>query len=256
MSSRRIRAVIGFAILFGIYQTAEGLGGLTGSFAVQAGFMVACVAAAWPVGRYVLGFHGWDAYALEHQPKVLLWLVGGVALAMLAKLAALFIGQALGQYEVRFETSLSAASVLPWLLMAMISTFIPSLAEDILTRGFWWRVPRPVLRGALFVLVSSVIYVLNHLYRLHDGPVEWFRLFCFGLAYAVALARTGSLWAAVGVHWGWNLTNALLAGVIVTQGAGDLVPYISAGAHLLMVGAICLIPTGQQRPKTQSKTQS
>ena len=63
--SDRWRAATAFAILFVLYQAAEGIGGrLLGSFTVQAALMVAVVVAAWPLGRW-LGFRGYDAYALE-----------------------------------------------------------------------------------------------------------------------------------------------------------------------------------------------
>jgi len=60
--------------------------------------------------------------------------------------------------------------------------------------------PRPGQRW-VFILVSAALYVLNHIYRLHKGPVEWGMLFCFGLAYGSVLWRTRTLWAAVGLHW-------------------------------------------------------
>ena len=39
-------------------------------------------------------------------------------------------------------------------------------------------------------------------------------LFCFGVAYASAMLRSGSLWPAVGLHWGWNLSNALFGAML------------------------------------------
>lgn len=39
-------------------------------------------------------------------------------------------------------------------------------------------------------------------------------LFCFGVAYASAMLRSGSLWPAVGMHWGWNLSNALFGSML------------------------------------------
>lgn len=236
-------AALGFAILFALYQSAEGIGGrLLGSFAVQAGLMVACLAAAWPIGRYILKYRGFDAYALEWRPRVPLWLVGGLLLAFAAKLAAVVIGSRIGVYSVGPHAAAEAA-LLPVIALAMVSTFVPSIAEDILTRGFWWRVPGTALRGATFIVVSSLIYVLNHIYRLADGPSEWLMLFCFGVAYAAALVRTGSLWAAVGVHWGWNLANALLGQFADVQLLGDGGWMLSAAAHLLMAAVILVSPS-------------
>jgi membrane protease YdiL (CAAX protease family) len=64
-------------------------------------------------------------------------------------------------------------------------------------------------------------------------------LFAFGLAYATALVCTGSLWATIGLHWGWNMA-AFAAGsmVEVVEGRESHAPLLSAGAHL---GVACVI---------------
>jgi membrane protease YdiL (CAAX protease family) len=98
------------------------------------------------------------------------------------------------------------------------------------------------------VLVSSVIYVVNHIYRLGLGPGEWTMLFAFGLAYALAATRFNSLWPAVGLHWGWNYGNLVVEAIrpieaIDTTGARAL----SIGAHLLMAGLVLLATA--QRPR-------
>lgn len=243
MHARLMRPALGFLILFSLYQSAEGVGQrLLDNFAVQAILMLLCLGAAWPVGRFLLRHRGFDAYALEWRPAVVLWLAGGVLLAGLTKVLALLIGAKFGVYAIGPAAAAPGfLSLIPVVALALVSTFIPSIAEDIITRGFWWRVPEDALRGVGFVLATSTIYVLNHVYRLENGPVEWVMLFCFGVPYAVAVVRTGSLWAAVGVHWGWNLTNALL-GSFVTVEATGAGPVISSIAHLAMAMVIMLCP--------------
>ena len=112
-----------------------------------------------------------------------------------------------------------------------------------MTRGFWYRQVLAGWPAPSFVLASSAIYVLNHVYRLGAGPAEWGLLFCFGLAYATALVRTGTLWAAVGLHLGWNLANAVLdlvARVEVLQPGGSRL--LSGAAHLLLLALVLAAP--------------
>ncbi|HEX8387093.1 MAG TPA: CPBP family intramembrane glutamic endopeptidase, partial [Rubricoccaceae bacterium] len=124
----------------------------------------------------------------------------------------------------------------------VFTTFWPSVAEDILTRGFWYRQVPALGRGTTFVLVTSVLYVLNHVYRLQNGPVEWLMLLAFGLAYATALVRTGSLWAAVGLHWGGNIAAFAAAPVFSVETLqGGVSPLLSAAAHLLALGAVIIL---------------
>lgn len=248
--NERRRAAIAFALLFVLYQGAEGIGArLLGSLPIQAAFTVGVVLAAWPLGRW-LGFRGYDAYALEWRRTAPVLLIGGLALALLTKYLAVCVGMALNVYAARAPQAPSLAAVsflssIPW---ALVATFVPALAGDILTRGFLFRALRISWTPWVFVLASTLLQTLNHLYTLDQGPIEWLRLICFGLAYAMAVARTGSLWLAVGVHWGWNLAYVLV---------GDILPYetlapgwsalLSAGAHLIMFGVLFAIPTQLER---------
>ena len=241
----RIRAAIAFAILFVLYQSAEGVGQRwLGNFAVQAGLMVACVVAAWPLSRW-LGFRGYGAYALDLRVQAFAWLGFGLLLAVAAKAAAIAIGLHMGM----LRASGSASPLLAALPMLLLSTFVPSIAEDILTRGFWYRAAGIAWkRGAAFVAFSTLAYVLNHIYRLGNGPMEWLLLASYGLAYGLAVWRTGTLWAAVGLHWGWNLAN----GVFALAWPNDVVdaasaPMLSIAAHLAMAAIVLLATVRTER---------
>jgi len=243
--NNRWRAVWVFVVLWLLYQSAEGVGGRwLHSRPVQAGLMLSCVALAWPLSRW-LGYRGYGAYALTRRHGWQTWLPAGLLLAVLAKFAAVWLGLTWGVYAPDMQaTSGGLAGLLPGLPLLLISTFVASLAEDILTRGFWYRAADIRWRGGVvFVLASSTIYVLNHVYRLADGPLEWLTLFCFGLAYAAALWRSGSLWAALGLHWGWNLGNGLVDALMpATVVDARAAPFLSIGAHLLMLLLILALP--------------
>jgi membrane protease YdiL (CAAX protease family) len=241
---------LAFALLFVLYQAAEGIGArLLGSVAVQAAFLLAMLGAAWPLGCW-LGFRGYEAYALEWRRTAPLLLAGGLALALLMKYVAVCVGMALNVYAARAPEATPAAAVsflssIPW---ALLVTFVPSLAEDIITRGFPYRAARIRWQPWVFVLASSVLYVLDHIYRLQRGPTEWATLFCFGLAYATAVARTGSLWLAVGMHWGWNLANVLIGDILPHDVLSDTwAPCLSAAAHLVMLAVLFALPSPFER---------
>lgn len=254
---RRTRVVLSFVVLWCLYQSAEGLGvHWLHSFPVQAALMSACLLAAWPLSRW-LGFRGYGAYALDVRHWHT-WLPIGLLLAVLAKFVAVWLGLHLGVYAVGMPKPTDGGhwpALLAALPLLLISTFVPSLAEDIITRGFWYRAAG--LRwcgGTAFVLVSSAIYLLNHIYRLANGPPEWLMLFSFGLVYATALWRTGSLWAALGLHWGWNLGNGLVA---ATTGIHTLdsqaAVFLSIGAHVLLLALICALPPLHTQPRATAE---
>lgn len=248
----RWRALLAFVLLWLLYQGAEGVGARwLHSFPVQAALMLACVLAAWPLSRW-LGYRGYAAYALGGGNGLRWWLPGGLLLAVLAKFGAVRLGLHMDVYTAAAPAADAFAASLAALPLLLLSTFVASLAEDILTRGFWYRAAGLRWRsGVVFVLASSAIYVLNHIYRLGNGPQEWLLLFCFGLAYAAALWRSGSLWGAVGLHWGWNLGNGLLAVVMpVSATNAHAAAGLSIGAHLLMLLLVLAVP--KSRPGSQA----
>jgi hypothetical protein len=124
---------------------------------------------------------------------------------------------------------------------AVLTTFFPSIAEDIVTRGIVFTA-RP-WRPAQFVFLSATVYVLNHIYVVAEGPLTWVRLFTFGLAYAAIVSRTGSLWNAVGLHWGWNAAGAAIDVTVPIEISPEFAgPLISSCVHLALLAGIALYP--------------
>jgi membrane protease YdiL (CAAX protease family) len=238
--------ICGFVLLLLLYQSAEGLGDRwLHSFAVQAGLMLLALFTAWPVA-HALGWPGrrWlEAYALEPRQRAPTLLLLGVLLAVALKFVAIAAGLHWSIYRDAGPAAPPMAMLtgLPWMLLA---TFVPSVTEDILTRGYLYRAAGFAWRkGATFVLASSALYVLNHVYRLHLGPREWLLLFAYGVVCATALWRTGSLWSAVGLHWGWNLGNELASSLFPTQTMdANGAALLSIGAHAIMLLAVLTRP--------------
>lgn len=218
-----------FLCLFAAYQLPEGLR--------NEYLMLAVLPLAWLAGR-LLGYRGLDAWYLGRSPRCWLLLAAAFALAAAAKAAALGTGAVLGMYSIASlgRTAGAIAMGTPFLLFA---TFVASVSEDILTRGFVKRALPSIGAQWLFIPVSAALYVLNHIYRLGNGPWEWFTLFCFGLAYAAALHYSGSLWPALGLHWGWNFANqAADSALDVQQLSEHASPLLSSTAHLLMLALV------------------
>jgi membrane protease YdiL (CAAX protease family) len=240
------RLLAGFALIFVVYQGAEGLQTVIAP-ASPAGptLMLAALVLAWPVGRW-LGGRGYDRFGLSLKPGWWAILLGGIGLAALAKLASLSLGLQTGVYSV---SGTPYALTIAAIAAALMTTFVPSVAEDILTRGFLLGAAPVRLGFWSYTLLSALLYTANHIWRFDWGISEQIRLFCLGLAYGAAAWRWQSLWGAIALHWGWNLASVLADGMVATQTV-DVVGgrMISAGAHLALLVVVLLSAGGGKRP--------
>jgi membrane protease YdiL (CAAX protease family) len=237
----RWRAVIAFAILFAVYQAAEGLQTVIrpGS-ALGPALMLLAALLPWPLGRW-LGYRGYDAFGLDLKASSLRLVASLILLAALAFLASRGIGAALGYYAA--PSSLQLDGLVLAGAAAALTTLVPSIAEDIITRGFLLKTFRIPLGLVSYSLLSALLYTLNHVWRFEWGVSEQIRLFALGLAYGAAAWRWRTLWGAVGLHWGWNLSNAWLGQLLPTEAVHtDGARYISAVAHLAILAIVLLLP--------------
>ena len=120
-----------FVVLFIAYQAPQGVGMISHQPAIAAALMLAFLPIAWLVAR-AMGFRFTTAYALEWNSVAAACLAMGL-LSFGAKAAALGIGLRLGIYTA-LDHGESTATVLAIVLSLgwiALSTFVPSIAEDI-----------------------------------------------------------------------------------------------------------------------------
>lgn len=246
----RRRPAAAFVILFALYLCATMAGGpVLHSQMAQVGVDVAMLAAALLLARW-LGFRGPEAYGLEWRTATPVMVVGGLVLALTLKYVSVCVGMALNVFVARPpETSpVAAVSFFTAIPLVALMTFIPSIASDVVARGFVLRALRVRWAPWTFVLVSAVVSVLVNAWPLGSSVAQWALLFCSGVAYATAAARTGSLWLAVGLHWGWNLANQLIGYVLPYEVVAPVwQPFLASMAHLVMLGLLFAVPVNSEK---------
>jgi membrane protease YdiL (CAAX protease family) len=241
--------LVAFAAMFAVYQASEGLQTVIApGNPLGPALMLVALLIAWPLGRW-LGWRGYDAFGLELVRGWPLLLAAGLLLAGLAKLSALALAPLSGAGTLGVASPLLDPA---FVAMALMTTFVPSVAEDILTRGFLLRTVPVRLGGVAYVAASAALYTANHVWRFDWGVTEQVRLFCLGLAYGAAAWRWRSLWGAVALHWGWNLAD-VLTGPVFTLDGGSVVAsrLLSGGVHLALLAIVVCLPTRRKETSTQ-----
>lgn len=93
-------------------------------------------------------------------------------------------------------------------LVAVILLFA-ALGEELVFRGY----PFQLLAGRFgtyqFLLPSAVLFAAAHSMNLSSGNLALFNTFLWGVVLGYAVVRSGDLWVATGLHFGWNVTLPL-----------------------------------------------
>jgi membrane protease YdiL (CAAX protease family) len=204
--------LIGFLIIFLLYQLAEANGQDLLKFpgkpySILLLFLLILPAAAL-IARWQnnsgLAAYGMGLYAGWWQNYLL-----GVGLGLVVQTILEYVGIQLGVRHVsnfHFSWRILIAGIL-WVLF---TNFPAAAGEDLITRGYLWRFMQtsPLL---VFVLISSLVYTLNHIIRLLTRPVtNWYHLPFLGVTLAYALYQTGSLWFVIGLHQSGNVIYYLM----------------------------------------------
>ncbi len=234
------RTIVGFVLLWVAYEAPEAVGQrLLDSFVWQSALLLGFFVVAYAVGRWRARLTA-DPYALAPVADTWSVAIDLLIATVCARLLALIVGVHFGVYEGAFTIAGTPATAAARVATAVPMTFLPSFAADLLTRGYVFRARR--WRALPFVIASALIFTGSSVFRLALGPSEWLMLFVFGAIYAFAVIRTGSLWPAVALHWGWNFANssvdALWSIEIVSPIAAR---FLSIGAHLLLAVVVLLL---------------
>lgn len=162
-------------------------------------FIAAHVIAKW------FGEKGLSGFGLERNNRISKHLITGYLLGLFFYSASFVISVITG--EISFEGTFSIQQIILPLLGIILITFFSSASEDILTRGYVFKYLPHKWGLGVVVVISSIIYVLNHIWRIDDSYTQCIMLFLMGLTYAIPFAVTRSLWFTIGCHWGWNTVS-------------------------------------------------
>ncbi|MCX7778280.1 MAG: CPBP family intramembrane metalloprotease [Armatimonadetes bacterium] len=143
---------------------------------------------------------------------LLIGFVGGFAMTAFVTLICILIGEAsfLGFGDA---TSLGFAFYL-------LSLCFQSCMEELTMRGYILQNLLTHYNIALCISATSILFSLLHLMNFamlpateaHTAIIGIINIGLFGVVTALLVIRTGTLWTAIGLHWGWNFSCGIVFG--------------------------------------------
>jgi len=143
----------------------------------------------------------------QHKGNLTKGLIIGFSISAIAN----FLPVWLNWSEISIQFSLQ--KVVTQTVLFSIGTLFPSLAEDILTRGFLKAYFPEKWNVKWLVPLSASVYTLNHIFRLNKPDVLLY-LFILGLLLMWSYSVTGSLWLTLGIHWGSNIAYQFFTNLV------------------------------------------
>jgi membrane protease YdiL (CAAX protease family) len=185
----------------------------------------------------------WNAASWRH---LLLGLAGGAGSAVVVLGGSLLVGAA------RLEPSLEADPSWGTLLFVTFILLFGVIGEEVLFRGYAFQVMAPVFGTWATVLPMGVLFGLAHSTNEGARPLALFNTMAWGVLLGWAVLRSGDLWLAIGLHFGWNWTlplfgvnlsgfNIRVTGYSMNWTAGEL---WSGGNYGPEAGLLCTIILG------------
>ena len=128
------------------------------------------------------------------------------------------------------------------LVATAVFVMLGVLGEEVIFRGVMWELV--AARGAVYAAMTTslgfgMIHALGFGGEVPNSIVA--AQICFAVGTGVVLAAVriaaGTLWTAIAVHWGFNMSSFVASGgVAATLSPGMELQFVSAGAALGLVG--------------------
>jgi len=144
----------------------------------------------------------WSYVRLQKLHSVRLFTVGFVV-SLVA--VVLFILIATITDEVRLTVNAkSPPHAILYLFLMLIGGGALVVQEELIFRGYVLRTLEVGFNRSVGVLVTALLFGLFHIARADASALGILNIFLMGCLLGVVCVRTGSLWSAIGLHFGWN----------------------------------------------------
>ncbi|QAA80544.1 CPBP family intramembrane metalloprotease [Aequorivita sp. H23M31] len=230
-----LKAAITFATLFVVYHCAEFMIVFKNSTVGFLGFQILFFLLAWIFGNWYSG-KGLATWGLPFKIKAFRFFALGIPMGIFLYAIPYIISLSANFEKVIEIPNFGTAVILgiPFTLGVLLSSF----SEDILTRGIIYQQFHAKIKHYWLIIFSALIYLLNHIYRLTDGPESWFYIFMLGIVFIIPVITTKTLWFTGAMHWAGNVFFFVTHNVIQT----NTIPGILSPNYLFAICLLLMVP--------------
>jgi len=138
--------------------------------------------------------------------------IEGIAIAFAVVTIIFMVGYIIGWFKI--ERSSMSRHQIPAFCGGVCDFSMAAVFEEIAVRGYIFTVLDQAWGVTVAVVGSSIVFSLFHLIKHPKMPLIFtINAFIFGILTAQARVMTGTLWASIGLHFGWNLAMGPIYGL-------------------------------------------
>lgn len=238
--NKNLEILVSFGVLFLLYHGAEYMIVFQNSVIGFFGFQILFFTATYVLGNWYKG-NGLTCWGLPFGRKYIKLIPIGILIGILIYALPYCFSLIAGIEEITVfpKWMILIQSVLPFAFGVLFSSF----SEDILTRGLIYSHFNTRIGTIWLILLSALIYLLNHIYRLNDGLEALLYIFLLGIVLIIPLIFTKNLWLTGSMHWAGNTFFFATHNVIQTENNNQFISsnYLFAAFLFLFVPVIWLI---------------
>jgi len=116
----------------------------------------------------------------------------------------------MGKFEV--SGMMDAAYIYPMLAQALLGMFFASAINDLMIRGYWLAFCKRENLMKWYLLLTTLLYALDDFWNEDFGLMNLLFSAVLGITLAYTVLKTGSIWMAIGIHWGGNVLYRMMSG--------------------------------------------
>lgn len=144
-----------------------------------------------------------------------------------------------GSFKINIVPKKSLLKIIQILLLAFITQTFVALSEEIIFRGYLFRII-PFSSIILLLIAGALIFAIAH-FPHYPKPIRyWFFIFVSGILFGIGYYFTGSLWFPIGIHFGVNFFYFVARDMIVIENHTDS-NFLLSTIHARVTIIFCLI---------------
>ncbi|WP_242928570.1 CPBP family intramembrane glutamic endopeptidase [Pontibacter vulgaris] len=174
------------------------------------GWAVGFFVVAFLLAKYVLQLKGLQSFGMQlHRGwgrNLLIGFILGFGIWGLKNL----VFYSMGKFEV--TGMMDASYIYPMLALALLGMFFASAINDLMIRGYSFAFCKKENQLRWYLIFATVLYTLDDSWNEGFDIMNLGFSAVLGISLAYTVVKTGSIWMAIGIHWGSNMMFRVMSG--------------------------------------------